>query len=253
MHRHVKRISTDQRGFPRSTAYGSNTCIDSGAVQANFLLSFSTEPPASIPAGGNFTAAILLSENGSPFRVSSIVIPLALSAGGAGLLNVETDDKLRRIGGFQQPPGRRARYRHTLATNLALTASGVSPALGLATTSTLFNVTPSNVQITIASAPAGLTVTVDGVSYSAPVTLTWAVGSQHTLAEPSPQNLAGAQYAFASWSDGGAASHTITASTDTPSYTATFTVTMYQLNISANPSSEGTIASASGNFYGQAR
>ena len=63
---------------------------------------------------------------------------------------------------------------------------------------------------------------VDGVSYSAPVTLTWVVGSQHTLAVASPQDIAGTQYSFASWSDGGAVSHTVTATADTFGFTVTF-------------------------------
>ncbi len=47
-------------------------------------------------------------------------------------------------------------------------------------------------------------------------------GSQNTLGAPSPQTLAGKTYDFGSWSDGGLATHTITAPAPA-TYTATFT------------------------------
>jgi predicted outer membrane repeat protein len=39
-------LTTDQRGLPDSTAYGSSTCYDIGAVQSNYALSFITSPSA---------------------------------------------------------------------------------------------------------------------------------------------------------------------------------------------------------------
>ena len=46
-------------------------------------------------------------------------------------------------------------------------------------------------------------------------------GSTNTISAPSPQTVGGAQYVFASWSDGGAQSHNITANTST-TFTASF-------------------------------
>jgi CSLREA domain-containing protein len=242
--------ATDQRGLPRTTTYGTTTCTDLGAVQTNYSLFFNPQPPATVPAGANFTAGIELSESGNPSKASGIVLPLALGEGDAGSLNVSSlttnsagvaESSSLQIG----EPG----MDDTLVTTIPLTAAGVTPALSLTATSNAFTVAPSNVQITIASSPAGLMVIADGVSYPAPVTLTWAVGSQHTLAVTSPETVGGGQYTFASWSDGGAASHTVTATTDTTTYTASFTATMYQLNIAANLASEGTITTPSGNYY----
>jgi hypothetical protein len=78
---------------------------------------------------------------------------------------------------------------------------------------------------TVVTSPSGLQVTVDGVSYAAPRTFTWAAGSSHTLSVPSPQNVAsGAQYAYSSWSDGAAQSHTVTVPSSNTVYTAQFTL-----------------------------
>ena len=242
--------ATDQRGFPRGTTYGGSTCIDSGAFQTNYSLGFSTQPPASVPAGANFASSLQLKESGSPFRMSGVTIPLALGAGDPGPLNLtslQTNSSGLAASSTLQVGA--PANGNTLVSDLALTAPGVTPALSLTATSTSFNVTPANMEVTFAASAMGPAYIVDGVSYNAPVTLTWAVGSQHTLAAPSPQTAAGGQYVFASWSDGGAASHTVTASTATTSYTANFTATMYQLNVSVNPSSGGAVTPTSDLYY----
>ena len=47
-------VTTDQRGLPRTTTYGSNPpCIDSGAVQTHYALAFNTEPPAIVAPNAN--------------------------------------------------------------------------------------------------------------------------------------------------------------------------------------------------------
>ncbi len=83
-------VTTDQRGFPRTSTYNGTPCVDSGAVQTNYALAFSAQPPASTPPSVNFTAALQLSESGNTFPVSGVTIPLALGAGNAGSLNVSS-------------------------------------------------------------------------------------------------------------------------------------------------------------------
>jgi hypothetical protein len=63
---------------------------------------------------------------------------------------------------------------------------------------------------TIGTDPVGLTFSVDSTTYTSTQTFTWTSGGTHTLAATSPQNLSGTSYTFSSWSDGGAATHTIT-------------------------------------------
>lgn len=106
----------------------------------------------------------------------------------------------------------------------------------------------SIVLVTVGTTPNGLTFNVDGTSYTGTQTLGWIVGSSHTLVTTSPQTSGGTQNTFASWSDGGAISHTVTAPSSAASYTATFT-TSYQLTTAASPVSGGTVTPVSGSYY----
>jgi hypothetical protein len=86
------------------------------------------------------------------------------------------------------------------------------------------NPTPTMMSVTIASNPTGVPITVDGTSRVAPASLSWAVGSTHTLAAPSNHSISsGQRLRFSNWSHGGAQSQTVTASTATPVYTANYT------------------------------
>jgi uncharacterized protein (TIGR03437 family) len=81
----------------------------------------------------------------------------------------------------------------------------------------------SGTPITVTTNPPGLSVTVDGTSFTSPQVFTWSAGGSHTLSVSSPQTLSGTSYAFASWSDGGAQTHTVTAPSAATTYTAAFT------------------------------
>jgi glucose/arabinose dehydrogenase len=97
---------------------------------------------------------------------------------------------------------------------LNLTATDSGGLTGAASATVL----PQTVQITLASAPAGLQVVYDGTAAVAPLTRTTIVGSTHTINTPTPQFGA----SFASWSDGGAAQHNITAGAANMTLTANF-------------------------------
>jgi len=101
------------------------------------------------------------------------------------------------------------------------------------------------VQHVITSSPVGRSLTVDGAPCTAPCTFQWTAGTQHTIATTTPQaGGTGTQYVFANWSDGGAMSHSITASSSPATYTANFT-TQYYLTTAASPPAGGTISPAS--------
>jgi hypothetical protein len=112
------------------------------------------------------------------------------------------------------------------------------------------NISPSAVQVTIATSPAGLLVSADGgTATAAPLVESWAPGSSHTITTTSPQSGGtGVQYAFGSWSDGGPISHSITVPSTATTYTASFN-TQYQLTTQASPSADGTVMPASGGYY----
>ena len=128
------------------------------------------------------------------------------------------------------------------ASNAATTVTMSAPQTVMANFSALTGVT-------IQTNPAGWQFSVDGgAPQTAPQTLNLSPGT-HTIAVATPQpGPAGTQYVFVSWSDGGAASHSITVGGTAATYTASFK-TQYQLTISASPAAGGTVTPASGAFY----
>ena len=114
-----------------------------------------------------------------------------------------------------------------------------------------FSMITNLTSVTIATVPTGLAVTVDGTNYTSPAVFNWLPNSSYTVATASPQ-VAGdghSRYLFASWSDGGAQSHSITAPFSTTNYTANFS-TQYLLDLTNTPSDGGTIApSPAGPWY----
>jgi uncharacterized repeat protein (TIGR01451 family) len=121
--------------------------------------------------------------------------------------------------------------------------------MNAATENVTANFTVANTSVTINTSPQGLLVSVDGGSaQAAPLSESWQIGSQHTITTTSPQGTGGTQYVFSNWSDSGALSHSITVSTATPSYTATFS-TQYQLTVNTSPAGGGTATPTSGNYY----
>ncbi|MBG0560814.1 PQQ-dependent sugar dehydrogenase [Actinoplanes sp. NEAU-A11] len=78
---------------------------------------------------------------------------------------------------------------------------------------------PETVDLTFNTVPSGLQLTVGSSSGTTPFSRTVIQGSTNSVSAPSPQGSS----AFASWSDGGAQTHVITAPTAATTYTATYT------------------------------
>ena len=104
--------------------------------------------------------------------------------------------------------------------------------------------TISQVSVTVASSPAGLSLMVDSVACTSPCTLQWTPGSTHTITAATQVGQP-ERGTLASWSDTGAASHTVTGPASATTYTAAFT-TQYFLTTAASPAAAGTINPASG-------
>jgi PKD repeat protein/glucose/arabinose dehydrogenase len=82
---------------------------------------------------------------------------------------------------------------------------------------------PLTVDLTFASKPGGLQLVVyDGVSRTAPFTLTVIQRATMTVSAPTPQNKNKRRYTFLAWSDGGGQTHTVTAPTTPTTVTATY-------------------------------
>jgi hypothetical protein len=151
-------LTTDQRDLPRSTTYNGTPCVDSGAVQTNYTLGFSTEPPTIVAPDTNFAAAVQLSESGNPFPVSGITIPLTLGAGSTGSLSGGTAATgSTGTATYSSLQVNANGYGDTLVAMLHLTASGVTPAATASATSAVFDVLQpgSPVSQPIISPPTG--------------------------------------------------------------------------------------------------
>ena len=107
-------------------------------------------------------------------------------------------------------------YPSYLDLSLTATDSG-----GLTDTKTV-RLDPLTVDLTFQSSPTGLQLTVGSSSSTTPFTRTVIQGSNNSMSANTPQTLGGTTYNFASWSDGGAQTHNITASTSVTTYTATY-------------------------------
>jgi glucose/arabinose dehydrogenase/chitodextrinase len=83
---------------------------------------------------------------------------------------------------------------------------------------------PEKVNLSFDTAPPGLTLYLDGIAHTAPFTYSSLIGFNHTI-EARNQTSGNNSYAFSSWSDGGAQTHTITVPTTNQSFTANYTVT----------------------------
>jgi glucose/arabinose dehydrogenase len=79
---------------------------------------------------------------------------------------------------------------------------------------------PQKVQLTLNTVPAGLALSLDGQPVTGPSDSV--VGVTRTLQAPPTQTSGGTTYNFVSWSDGGAATHTIVTPAANSTYTATY-------------------------------
>lgn len=92
---------------------------------------------------------------------------------------------------------------------------------GLSNT-TVLNLQPHKVNVTFATNPSGLQLTVNGVILTGPQTIVSWEAYQLNVNAPNQTDAGGGQQAFASWSDGGAQAHTITTPAADATYTASF-------------------------------
>lgn len=107
-------------------------------------------------------------------------------------------------------------YPSYLELRLTATDSG-----GL-TNTTSIRLDPQTVVLTFQTIPGGLMLVVNGASSMASFTRTVIIGSTNTLSAPSPQTQGRKTYSFQFWSDGGAATHLITAPLAATTYSATY-------------------------------
>jgi glucose/arabinose dehydrogenase len=81
------------------------------------------------------------------------------------------------------------------------------------TNATSVSLDPQTVSLSFNTSPGGLTLGLNGTTASSPFTRTVIAGSTNTISAPLSQMKNKVTYRFASWSDGGAATHSIKATT----------------------------------------
>jgi glucose/arabinose dehydrogenase len=84
------------------------------------------------------------------------------------------------------------------------------------------DVQPNRVDVSFATNPSGLSLLINGQTFTTPNTLISWEGYTLNLNAPSPQTLSGTTYVFSSWSDGKGKQHDIVTGAAPSSYTATF-------------------------------
>jgi hypothetical protein len=216
--------------------YAFTTWSDGGAISHSI-----TAPAAPTTFTANFTQQYQLTTQASPSADGSVTPASGqFFAMGATIPVTATANS-----GFQFN-----NWTSTGGSFDSTTSASTNFHMPAAPTTVTGNFVPATVQVTVTTSPANLLVSVDGGSFTAaPLVETWNIGSSHTIATTSPQSGGtGIQFAFSSWSDGGANSHSITVPSTATTYTASF-ATQYQLTTAANPTAGGTVSPTSGNFF----
>jgi hypothetical protein len=173
-------LLTDQRGFPRSTYYSAIpvTCVDAGAVQTSYVLTFTTQPPATTPVNVAMNPApvVTLTESGMLFPYYT---------GEVGLIDVDR----ALVAPTLAPLVKGVATFGDATMTFAVTNDMLSAVLNYASTPavpTLNLVGNASIKVTVPVAPAVLTSPTPGSTLtSATVTFTWTAsdvpGTQYQL------------------------------------------------------------------------
>ena len=97
----------------------------------------------------------------------------------------------------------------------------VTDAQGLSASATRV-LAPVKQDLTLATAPTGLSIALDAITRPAPLVHDTLVGFSHRVTAPTPQQVGGVVYEFTGWSDGGAAAHDIVAPAAATTLVATY-------------------------------
>jgi hypothetical protein len=179
----VAAVSTDQRGYPRTNSSYTNStstaCVDAGAVQTNYLLTFTTEPPASIETETAFSSAdapvVTLYETTTKtaFIAGMGTLAVASSPSASTSLSANAISLTAGVGSFSGIAVSSSinNAEATLAATLQLNPT-VTPAPSITAASTYIEVIPL-----LALPAATLADGTVGVSYLATITATGGAGT----------------------------------------------------------------------------
>jgi large repetitive protein len=176
---------TDQRGDSRTTNYAGTSCRDAGAVETNYTLSFSTQPPATVNVATNFSAGVTLYESGGLFAASSASLPLTLNAtagtltnGGSSTVSAATSNGVAAYSTLQVS---QSGTNDTLTSSLPLTVTGAATPIAASSTSSAFAVNTLSTTVAAANASATYSASAQTVTLDATVTSSGATVNAGTV------------------------------------------------------------------------
>jgi hypothetical protein len=169
-------VATDQRGTPNTNTtypgYNSTTaCVDSGAVQTNYALSF-TQQPSNVVQYATMSPApeVTLDESGAPFS-QAVTIPLTLT--GTGTLSGNSEPTVVGVAPYPNLNVNTVGIGDSLTASLVLNPNlpSTTAPLTLTDTSNSFNVTAPAPVVTGVSpasgnATGGTSVTITGTNFT---------------------------------------------------------------------------------------
>ena len=248
--------SSDPEGQPLTYAwnFGDNTTSTAanpthtytiaGPYQARLTVSdgvnSTLSAPLSISAGSRPTATILSPTDGASFKAGDVItfsgsatdaedgtLPASAYTWKIDFLHEGHVHPGTPITGVTSGTFTIPTTGHDFSGNTRYQVSlTVTDSSGLQSTSSV-TVFPQKVNLNFATVPAGATVFLDGIAHTGPFVYDTLVGFNHTIEAPN-QTIGGNTYTFASWSDGGAQTHTIVVPQAAQTYTANF-------NLAATP------------------
>lgn len=148
-------LTLDERNNPRTTTYGTTTCVDIGAAQSNYSLSFVQSPPATVTAGLAIAPSPTVQWKESTIALASAGQPIAIAAT-AGALSGTTPQSTN-VSGIATFPGLSIATVQTNDTLKATLPLSTSPAISVTATSSAFNVSSPITSFAITALPSTAT------------------------------------------------------------------------------------------------
>lgn len=203
-----------------SNAFGSATSNAAVlTVTSNAAPTVSITTPA---VGATYTGGSTLAFSGTANDAEDGVLPASAFTWHIDLLHDQhLHPALQDTSGMKSGTWAVPNTGHTETTVLYRVTLTVKDSAGLTAVASV-DVLPVVKQITLATVPAGLTVTLDGQPFTSPLTADSVVGVLRDIGVVSPQSSGGKAYSFSAWSDSGAATHSLATPSANTTYTATF-------------------------------
>jgi len=163
-------ISADQRGVAFGNTGSGNYCpsgsIDAGAVQTDYSMVFTANPPSVVPPNTNFSAAVTVEESGNALKVGSASVELSLigagtlTGGGSSPVTLTTTNGVASSSSLQvNTPGGPDLLQASLTLTAATPATLSASSLNFTVTSLSTVTEASNATATFSAAAQSLTLT----------------------------------------------------------------------------------------------